>query len=108
VTFVALAKPDASQALVLAVGSSLHSSMSISPLRIKQHLLALRAAGALVPSRPLVDLQQTVMHGRSPSIEEMAADASYQLAVDAWVAKVEQLHTAFFSATERTGRVTAH
>jgi hypothetical protein len=42
-----------------------------------------------------------VIDGGPPTPEEVAADAAYQIAIDAWVVQVEQLYFKHFGIAER-------
>ena len=75
--------------------------MLFSFLPGKQYLEALRAADVDVPAKPLGTLPATVLRGGSPIPEEIATDAEFQRAIDAWVAGWNERYFQHFGVAER-------
>ena len=67
----------------------------------QRHIQALRAAGVVIPPKPILELPRPIIEGQSPTGEQLAADAAYQRAITAWIGEVEGLYFQHFGVAER-------
>jgi len=93
---------DAAKDIGGNVRGRLHSGpMPFSAPHLGEHLVALRAAGVVIPKRPFAVFPPSIIVGWPPTPEEVAADMAYQRAIQTWIDDVERLYFQHFGIAQR-------